>query len=73
MQLGFEKVYLLQNDLNITASEIIQTHVYKVGLDAPWPDYSFATAVGLFNSVINLVLLVAVNAIARRVSNTSLW
>ena len=73
MQVGFEKVYLLQNDLNITASEIIQTHVYKIGLDAPWPDYSFATAVGLFNSVINLVLIVAVNAIARRVSNTSLW
>jgi putative aldouronate transport system permease protein len=71
MALGFEKVYLLQNPLNIPTSEIIATYVYKVGLLNA--NYSFATAVGLFNSVINLILLVLVNSIAKRVSNNSLW
>ena len=73
MNVGFEKVFLLQNPLNLTSSEIIQTYVYKVGLASPLPDYSFATAIGLFNSVVNLLLLVAVNAAARRLGETSLW
>jgi len=68
---GFEKVYLLQNPLNLGTSEIIATYVYKVGLLNA--NYSFATAVGLFNSVINMILLVLVNAFAKRVSETSLW
>lgn len=71
LAVGFEKVYLLQNPLNLATSEIIATYVYKVGLLNA--NYSFATAVGLFNSVINLVLLVLVNAFARRVSDVSLW
>ncbi|MCG7216458.1 ABC transporter permease subunit [Paenibacillus mucilaginosus] len=71
MAVGFEKMYLLQNPLNLSTSEIISTYVYKIGLLNA--NYSFATAVGLFNSVINLVLLLVVNTIARRVSNTSLW
>ena len=71
MAIGFEKVYLLQNPLNLATSEIIATYVYKVGLLNA--NFSFATAVGLFNSVINLILLVAVNAFARRISNNSLW
>lgn len=71
MALGFEKMYLLQNPLNLSASEIISTYVYKIGLLNA--NYSFATAVGLFNSLINLVLLLVVNAIAKRASNTSLW
>lgn len=69
--IGFEKVYLMQNPLNLGASEIIATYVYKVGLLNA--NYSFATAVGLFNSVINMALLVLVNAFAKRVSDTSLW
>lgn len=69
--IGFEKVYLLQNPLNLAASEIIATYVYKVGLLNA--NYSFATAVGLFNSVINMILLVMVNSFAKRVSDTSLW
>lgn len=68
---GFEKVFLLQNPLNLASSEIIATYVYKVGLLNA--NYSFATAVGLFNSVINMILLVLVNAFAKRVSETSLW
>ncbi|MNZ68881.1 putative multiple-sugar transport system permease YteP [compost metagenome] len=71
MGIGFEKIYLLQNPLNLGTSEIISTYVYKIGLLNA--NYSFATAVGLFNSVINLILLVIVNEIAKRVSNNSLW
>ncbi|WP_221469351.1 ABC transporter permease [Cohnella nanjingensis] len=71
MAIGFEKIYLLQNNLNISSSEIIATYVYRIGLLNA--NYSFATAVGLFNSVINLVLLFSVNALARRFSNSSIW
>jgi putative aldouronate transport system permease protein len=71
MAIGYEKIYLLQNPLNLINSEIISTYVYRVGLLNA--NYSFATAVGLFNSVINLFLLVAVNIIAKRFSNNSLW
>ncbi|MFC5402031.1 ABC transporter permease [Cohnella soli] len=71
MAIGFEKVYLLQNNLNIANSEIIATYVYRIGLLNA--NYSFATAVGLFNSLINLVLLFTVNALAKRFSNTSIW
>ena len=71
MAIGFEKVYLLQNPQNLMTSEIIPTYVYKIGLLNS--NFSFATAVGLFNSVINLILLVFVNALARKISNNSLW
>ncbi|MHA7748020.1 MULTISPECIES: ABC transporter permease [Paenibacillus] len=71
MSLGFEKIYLLQNPLNKINSEIIATYVYQIGLLNA--NYSFATAVGLFNSCINLILLVFVNRVAKRLSNTSIW
>ncbi|WP_225446540.1 ABC transporter permease [Paenibacillus rhizovicinus] len=71
MAIGFEKVYLLQNPLNMANSDIISTYVYSIGLLNA--NYSFATAVGLFNSLINLVLLVLVNGLAKRFSNNSLW
>ena len=71
MSIGFEKVYLMQNSVNLSASEIISTYVYKVGLQDS--DFSYSTAIGLFNSVINLALLLAVNAITKRLSNTSLF
>ncbi len=71
MAIGFEKIYLLQNPLNLSNSEIIATYVYKIGLLNA--NYSFATAVGLFNSIINLFLLVLVNALAKRYSNNSIW
>jgi putative aldouronate transport system permease protein len=71
MTLGFEKAYLMQNDRNIANSEIIATYVYKVGLINR--QYSFAAAVGLFNSVVNFVLLLTVNWLARRTSEVSLW
>jgi putative aldouronate transport system permease protein len=71
MAVGFEKAFLLQNPLNLSNSEIISTYVYKTGLLNA--DYSLATAVGLFNSVINLVLLLLVNGFIKRISGSGLW
>ena len=73
MSVGFEKVFLLQNAMNLESSEVIQTFVYKRGIAWQPPNYSYASAVGLFNSVVNLVLIVSVNSFARRASETSLW
>ncbi len=67
MSIGFEKAYALQTDMNIGTSEIIATYVYKKGLlDG---DYSFSTAVGLFNTVINVILLVVVNKFAEKMND----
>ncbi|WP_191271282.1 ABC transporter permease [Neobacillus kokaensis] len=71
MALGFEKVYLMQNALNIDSSEVIQTYVYKTGLLNA--QYSYATAVGLFNAIINFVLLIAMNQFAKKMKQTSLF
>lgn len=68
---GYEKAYLMQGGLNTEVSEIISTYVYKVGLQSA--QYSFSAAVGLFNSVVNLVLLLAVNTFARKMSDVSLF
>lgn len=71
MAMGFEKILLLQNPLNLESSNVIATFVYEAGLlDG---QYSFAAAVGLFNAVINAILLISVNYIARKTSETSLW
>ncbi|MCI5648057.1 MAG: ABC transporter permease [Fusicatenibacter sp.] len=70
MSVGFEKIYLLQNTLNSSTSEIISTYVYKVGLVSN--QYSLSSAIGLFNNLINLILLLSVNAISRKLSDTSL-
>lgn len=71
MNVGFEKIYLLQNPMNMSHSEVISTYVYRMGLINS--DYGYSTAVGLFNSLINVILLVTVNQISKRVSKTSLW
>ncbi|HHY23008.1 MAG TPA: sugar ABC transporter permease [Clostridiaceae bacterium] len=71
MNVGFEKIYLMQNPLNFEASDVISTYVYRTGLiDA---DFSFSTAVGLFNSVINFIILIIVNIISGKASEISLW
>ena len=67
MSIGFEKAYALQTDLNLASSEIISTYVYKKGLIDG--DYSFSTAVGLFNTVINVILLVTVNKIVAKMND----
>jgi len=70
MQLGFEKVLLMQNSLNITSSEIIQTYVYKQGLQMG--NFSYAAAIGLFDALINLSIVFVVNSLAKKYSETSL-
>ena len=70
MSVGFEKIYLLQNTLNSSTSEIISTYVYKMGLVSN--QYSLSSAIGLFNNVINLVLLLLVNYTSKKLSDTSL-
>ena len=67
MTVGFEKVYLMQSSLNLSTSEIISTYVYKVGMGSS-SDFSLSTAIGLFNSVVNCILLVTVNWISKKVS-----
>lgn len=67
---GFEKVLLLQNSLNLSASEVISTHVYKLGMLGG--QYSLSAAIGLFNTVINLAMLLIVNFIAKKLTDTSL-
>ena len=71
MSVGAEKVYLMQNGMNQMTSEIISTYVYKIGLISG--QFSLSTAVGLFNSVVNFILLFIVNTVARKVGETSLW
>lgn len=71
LSVGFEKVFLLQNPLNVRASDVISTYVYRLGLVNM--EYSLSTAVGLFQSVISLVLLCTANKISAKVSETSLW
>ena len=71
MSVGFEKAYLMQTSLNLTTSEVISTYTYKVGLMQA--EYSYSTAIGLFNNVINFTLLIVVNWVARRASDSSLW
>ena len=71
MSVGFEKAFLMQNSMNISASEIISTYVYKVGLLNG--DFAYSTTVNLFNSLINFFLLVTVNKIANKVSDSGLW
>lgn len=73
MNVGFEKVLLLQNDLNIASSEVISTYVYKVGLARGVGDFSLSTAIGMFNSVINFVLLVSVNWLSKRLSGNGIF
>jgi putative aldouronate transport system permease protein len=71
MDISFEKVILLQSPINLRTSEVLTTYVYKVGLLDGY--FDFATAGGLVNSVVNFFLLVSVNAIAKRMGETSLW
>lgn len=73
MSVGFEKVYLMQNGMNLAASEIISTYEYQVGLGGASTNFSYAAAIGLFNSIVNLIMIVIVNNVAKKVSDTSLW
>ena len=71
MNVGYEKAYLMQNGSNTVVSELISTYVYKVGLQTA--QYSFATAVGLFNSVVNFIILVIANGVTRKLNDISIF
>lgn len=71
MNVGFEKVYLMQNPSNLDVSEVLSTYTYKKGLLSL--DYGYSAAVGIFNSVMNTIFIVTVNKLARKFSDTSLW
>lgn len=71
LSVGFEKVYLMQNSMNLSNSEIISTYVYKMGLLNS--QYSYSTAIGFFNSVINMILLVTVDRISKKMGQDGLF
>lgn len=73
VSVGFEKTFLMQNNMNLSASEVIETYSYKIGLGSINTNFSYAAAIGFFNSVINLVLIILVNKLAKKYSETSLW
>ncbi|MFV0502994.1 MAG: ABC transporter permease [Lachnospirales bacterium] len=71
LTLGYEKALLMQNPLNMQTADIISTYVYRIGLESM--QYSYSTAIGLFQSVVSLVMLIMVNQISKKVNETSLW
>ncbi len=71
MSVGFEKVYLMQNSVTLSASEVISTFIYKNGIQKG--QFSYSTAVGMFNSVINFILLISANFISKKSTKTGLW
>ena len=73
LEIAFEKVYLMQSPLNLGVSEVINTYVYKVGLLSPILDFSYSTAIGLLKGIVGLLLLIAVNNAARRLTENSVW
>jgi len=71
MSVGFEKVFLMQNAANQPASDVISTYVYRVGIQGA--QYSFSAAVGLFNSIVNFIMLTVANQLSKRITETSFW
>ena len=71
LSVGFEKILLLQNAMNMESSDVIATYVYRLGIQDA--QFSFTTAIGLFNSIINVIILVFVNKLANRFTSSSLW
>lgn len=75
LSMGFEKILLLQNDLNKPISEVISTYTYAIGLNAAKgsPQYSYGAAIGLFTNVINMILLLTVNKLSKKLSGSGLF
>lgn len=71
MNIGFEKAFLMQNAFNLSSSEVINTYVYKIGIKEA--QYSLSAAIGLFNSIVNFIMIIAVNQISKRLGQDSLW
>lgn len=73
LSVGYEKILLLANTANMENADVISSYVYRMGLAASYPQYSYSTAVGLFSSVINLVLVVTGNKICKKLNGSGLW
>ena len=71
LSVGYEKVYLLQNDLNTPVSKVISTYIYKMGLQQQ--RFSYSTAIGLFNNVVNFIILITVNRVSKKISGMGLF
>jgi putative aldouronate transport system permease protein len=71
LTVGFEKIYLLQTSLNLSRSQVISTYVYDIGLRSA--QFSYASAIGLFNTIVNILLLILVNTVAKKLSTISIW
>lgn len=71
MSLGWDRIILMYNDMVMETADVISTYVYRTGLVQV--QYSYATAVGLLNSIVNVILLVSANAVSRKISDSSLW
>ena len=73
LSVGFDKAFLMQNATNLRMSEILSTYEYKVGLGGAFPAYSYSSAIGLMSSVVTFILVVAVNRITKKFTDTGLW
>lgn len=73
LSVDFAKIFLMQNPLNLSNSEVISTYLYKVSLQSALPNFSFGAAIGLINSIVSLVLILITNYIAKKVGETSLF
>lgn len=71
LSVGFEKIFLLQNDLNLDVSSVLSTYNYNIGLIGG--QFSYSTAIGLFNNVVNVILILAANKICKKLSGTGIW
>lgn len=71
LSVGYSKIYLLQNDLNLSASQVISTYVYDIGILGG--QYSYSTAIGLFNNIVNIICLLIANAVVKRMTDTGLF
>lgn len=71
LSVGYSKIYLLQNDLNLSASQVISTYVYNIGIVGG--QYSYSTAIGLFNNIVNIICLLIANAVVKKMTDTGLF
>ena len=71
LSVGFEKIFLLQNPLNLDASRVISTYVYEIGIQGS--QFSYSTAIGLFNNVVNIIVIILVNNISKKITSIGLW
>lgn len=73
MSVGYEKILLLSNTANLETADVISSYVYRMGIASSYPQYSYSAAVGLFTSVINLILVTLGNKICKKLNGSGLW